>query len=93
MRKECDFSKMKPVPNPFFEKLSKEVTFRLDFDSLAYFQKVGDAYGFPVEKVMQLYLQKLASSGGRLNIGFPTLEERKDIDAYIERQIEREAKA
>ena len=93
MRKEYDFSKMKRAPNPFFEKLSKEVTFRLDFDSLAYFQKVGDSYGFPVEKVMQLYLQKLASAGGTLNIGFPTLEERKDINAYIERQIECETKA
>lgn len=93
MRKEYDFSKMKRVPNPFFEKQSKEVTFRLDFNSLAYFQKIGYAYGFPVEKVMQLYLQKLASAGRVLNIGFPTLEERKDLDAYIERQIERETKA
>ncbi|MYM96851.1 antitoxin [Duganella vulcania] len=92
MRKEYDFSKMKRVPN-LFEKLSKEITFRLDFDSLDYFQKVGDAYGFPAEKVMQLYLQKLASADKVLNIGFPTLEERKDLDAYIERQIERETKA
>jgi len=87
MRKEQDLSKVETVRNPYFERLSKEVAFRLDFNSIAYFQKVGEAYGFSAEQVMQLYLQKLAGSGRKLNIGFPTLEERRDLDAYIDRQL------
>ncbi|WP_208023889.1 antitoxin [Duganella aquatilis] len=86
MRKEYDFSKAKPVPNPYFEKLSKEVTFRLDFNSIAYFQKIAKSYGFSMEKVIQLSLQRLARSGEEFNIGFPTLEERNNLDTYLEKQ-------
>jgi len=37
---------------------------------------------------MQLHWQQLASGEAKLNIGFPTLDERKNLDAYIERQVE-----
>lgn len=44
--KEVDFSHA--VPNPFFEELSAEIMFRLDFRSIEYFERLGRPYGLPL---------------------------------------------
>ena len=50
MLKEHDFSES--IPNPYFERLSKEITFRVDLDSLAYFHKLGEPYGMVAEAMI-----------------------------------------
>ena len=76
MRKEYDLSKMERVPNPYFEKLSKEITFRLDFDSIDYFKKLGEPYGLPPEDMIRMYMQRIAATGYKVNFDIPTLKER-----------------
>lgn len=74
MRKEYDFSEA--VPNPYFESLSKEITFRQDLRSLAYFEELGKPYGLPAEEMIRMYLRHIAGTGYKADLGIPTLEER-----------------
>jgi hypothetical protein len=76
MRQEYDSSKW--IPNPYFERLSKEITFRLDLDSLGYFQKLGEPYGLSAEDMIFRYLRHLAGSGYKADLGLLTLEQRPD---------------
>jgi len=74
------------IPNPYFEKLSKEVAFRLDFTSIEYFQKLGEPYGLPPEDMMRMYLRHMAGSGYKADLGILTLEERKRLQESLERE-------
>lgn len=78
MLKEYDFSES--IPNPYFERLSKEITFRLDLDSLAYFQKLGEPYGMPAEEMIFRYLRHMAGSGYKADLGLLTLEQRRELE-------------
>lgn len=77
MTEQVDFSHA--IPNPHFEKLSREVTFRLDFRSIEYFCKLGEPYGLDAEEMMCRYLRHLAGSGYSADLGLLTLEERKRL--------------
>jgi hypothetical protein len=83
MRKEYDFSKA--IPNPYFERLSKEITFRLDFDSFAYFEKLGEPYGMSAEDMIFRYLRHMAGSGYKADLGLLTLEQRRELELAIKK--------
>ena len=83
MRKEYDFSKA--IPNPYFERLSKEITFRLDFDSLAYFEKLGEPYGMSAEDMIFRYLRHMAGSGYKADLGLLTLEQRRELELSLKK--------
>ena len=72
------------VPNPYFERLSKEITFRLDFNTIDYFQNLGKPYGFSAEDMIHRYLRYLAGRGFTLDIEELTLEERERLKASKE---------
>ena len=82
MRKEQMHSEW--VPNPYFESLSKEITFRLDFRSLEYFEKLGEPYGLSAEKMIVRYLRHMAGSGYKANLGILTLKEREELKKSLE---------
>ena len=50
MRKEYDFSDSKP--NPYARKLKKQITIRIDEDSLAYFKEVAVELGIPYQNLI-----------------------------------------
>lgn len=54
MRAEYDFPNA--VRNPYYEKLTKEVTFRLDKEAIQYFQRLADDRHISLERMLNIYL-------------------------------------
>lgn len=61
MKKEYDFSKMKPRKNPYASKLKKSVTIRLSEDVLDYFKNMAEESGLPYQSLINLYLRDCAT--------------------------------
>ena len=58
MRKRYDFSKAKP--NPYAKRLKRQITIRLDEDTLAYFKKLAEDAEIPYQTLINLYLRECA---------------------------------
>lgn len=55
MRDEYDFSQS--VPNPYSNKLKKQVSIRLEENVLTYFQQLSEQTGISYQNLIDLYLQ------------------------------------
>ena len=66
MRKEYDFSAAKK--NPYVAQLEKQITIRLDEDSIAYFKTVSEEVGIPYQSLINLYLRDCASKNRKLDL-------------------------
>jgi predicted DNA binding CopG/RHH family protein len=64
MKKRYDFSKS--VPNPYLSKAKKQLTIRLDEDTIAYFKRLAEQSGIPYQSLINLYLRDCAESGKKL---------------------------
>ena len=64
MRGNYDFSKGRR--NPYAKHLKKQVTIRLDQDTLAYFKALAAESHVPYQTLINLYLRDCATSGKRL---------------------------
>jgi len=60
MRKEYDFSKS--VPNPYAKRMKKQITIRLDEDTISYFKNLATEKGIPYQSLINLYLRDCAAS-------------------------------
>ncbi|PHS18142.1 MAG: antitoxin [Kangiella sp.] len=60
MRKNYDFSKS--VSNPYAQKLKKQITIRLDEDTIKYFKNMAEDKGLPYQGLINLYLRDCAQS-------------------------------
>jgi len=60
MRKNYDFSNS--VPNPYAQKLKKQITIRLDEDTISYFKGMAAEKGIPYQSLINLYLRDCAQS-------------------------------
>ena len=63
MRKSYDFSKGKK--NPYARRLKKQITIRLDEDTLTYFKKLAADTEIPYQTLINLYLGECARSKKR----------------------------
>ena len=52
----------KSVKNPYVKKLKKQVTIRLDEDTITYFKGLADNKGIPYQSLINLYLRDCAQS-------------------------------
>jgi predicted DNA binding CopG/RHH family protein len=68
MRKEYDFSKAKK--NSYASQLKKQITIRLDEESIDYFKSISDEVGIPYQSLINLYLRDCASSHRKLNLNW-----------------------
>jgi uncharacterized protein (DUF4415 family) len=68
MRKEYDLSNARK--NPYAAQLKKQITIRLDEDSITYFKDVSDEVGIPYQSLINLYLRDCASSKRKLNLNW-----------------------
>jgi len=59
MKTEYDFTKSKP--NPYIKKLKKQITIRLDIDTIDYFKRVSEETGVPYQNLINLYLMDCAN--------------------------------
>ena len=66
MRAEYDFSKS--VKNPYAAQLKKQITIRLDQDSISYFKSISENVGIPYQSLINLYLRDCAASNRKLNL-------------------------
>jgi predicted DNA binding CopG/RHH family protein len=64
MRESYDFSKS--VKNPYAKRLKKQVTIRLDEETIAYFKEMADTKGIPYQSLINLYLRDCASEQRQL---------------------------
>jgi uncharacterized protein (DUF4415 family) len=60
MRKHYDFSDS--VANPYAQRLKKQITIRLDEDTIAYFKDMAEDKGIPYQSLINLYLRDCAQS-------------------------------
>jgi predicted DNA binding CopG/RHH family protein len=66
MRKEYGFSKGRK--NPYASLLKKQVTIRLDEETIKYFKQLAADAGIPYQTLINLYLRDCAASGRKLPI-------------------------
>lgn len=59
MKKEYNFANSKP--NPYAAKLRKQISIRLNVDTINYFKKTAQEIGVPYQKLMNMYLTNCAS--------------------------------
>ena len=66
MRDKYDFSKSKK--NLYAPKLKKQITIRLDEDTIAYFKALAEQKGIPYQSLINLYLRDCAEQSRVLKI-------------------------
>ena len=66
MKKEYDFSNARK--NPYASQLKKQITIRLDEDSISYFKDISEKVGIPYQSLINLYLRDCAASNRKLNL-------------------------
>ena len=58
MKKEYDFSES--IKNPYIKKLKKQITIRLENDTIEYFKKLATETDIPYQNLINLYLRNCA---------------------------------
>lgn len=66
MRETYDFSKAKK--NPYTPKLKKQVTIRLDEDTIEYFKEMSEQTGIKYQQLINLYLSDCAKKHLKLHM-------------------------
>ena len=66
MKKQYDFSKGKK--NPYARQLKRQITIRLDEDTLAYFKKLAEEAEVPYQTLINLFLRDCAKGKKRLTM-------------------------
>ncbi len=68
MKKRYDFSKS--VKNPYLKKPKKQLTIRLDEDTIDYFRSLAEESGIPYQSLINLYLRDCASENKKLHMNW-----------------------
>jgi len=59
MRKEYDFSNS--IKNPYAKKLKKQISIKIETDTIDYFKKLSAKIGIPYQNLMNSYLTDCAN--------------------------------
>lgn len=68
MRDNYDFSNS--IPNPYAKKLKKQITIRIDQDTIDYFKLMAEEKQVPYQSLINLYLRDCAQSNRQLNLSW-----------------------
>lgn len=71
MRKEYDFSQGRR--NPYASRLKRQVTIRLDEQTIKYFKGISEECGIPYQTLINLYLRDCAATGKRLALNWKSV--------------------
>jgi uncharacterized protein (DUF4415 family) len=66
MRQRYDFSKARR--NPYAKRLKRQVTIRIDEQTIAYFQELSRELSIPYQTLINLYLRDCAATRKRLAV-------------------------
>jgi uncharacterized protein (DUF4415 family) len=72
MKKHYDFSKARR--NPYARQLKRQVTIRLDRDTIAYFKNLSGETGIPYQTLINLYLRECAVNRRKLSMSWRPAE-------------------
>ena len=67
MRDRYDFSDSKP--NPYAKRMKRQVTIRLDEETITYFKAMASRRGLPYQSLINLCLRECAESNRELRLG------------------------
>ena len=70
MRKKYDFSKARR--NPYARRLKKQITLRLDGETLQYFKSLAEETGIRYQTLINLYLRDCAEAKKKLALRWKT---------------------
>jgi uncharacterized protein (DUF4415 family) len=68
MRKEYDFTNAEP--NPYIKKLRKQISIRIDVDTINFFKKQAEETGIAYQNLINLYLSDCAIHSKKINIAW-----------------------
>ena len=68
MKKKYDFSKS--VKNPYLKKPKKQLTIRLDEDTIDSFRGLSEESGIPYQSLINLYLRDCAAENKKLHMNW-----------------------
>lgn len=68
MKKEYDLKKMRSRKNPYANRLKKQITIRLDNNTIEYFKELARETGFSYQTLINLYLKDCAESRKKLKV-------------------------
>ncbi len=74
MKKNYDFSSA--VRNPYAKRLKRQLTIRLDEDTISYFQGLSQEMSLPYQTLMNMYLRDCAETRKRPHWATPLRSER-----------------
>lgn len=66
MKKEYDFSKS--IKNPYAKRLKKQITIRIEEDTIDYFKELAKNLGMPYQNLINLYLSDCAAKHKKLSL-------------------------
>jgi len=68
MKDEYDLSQMKSRPNPYANRLKKQVTLRMSEDVISYFKAMAEETSIPYQSLINFYLMDCVSSKRKLQM-------------------------
>jgi predicted DNA binding CopG/RHH family protein len=68
MRRVYDFTNAKP--NPYIKKLRKQISIRIDIDTIEYFKRKAEETGIAYQNLINLYLADCAIHSRNINIAW-----------------------
>jgi predicted DNA binding CopG/RHH family protein len=68
MRDEYDFSNS--IKNPYLKKLKRQITIRIDDDTIKYFKTLADEVGMPYQNLINLYLHDCAENHKKIQVSW-----------------------
>lgn len=60
MKKEYDLKNFKSRKNPYAKYLKKQISIRIDIETIEYFKKLSEESGMPYQNLINLYLADCA---------------------------------
>ncbi|MEW5843111.1 MAG: CopG family antitoxin [Bacteroidota bacterium] len=66
MKKEYDFSDS--TKNPYIKKLKKQISIRIEKETVEYFKKLAAEIDIPYQNLMNMYLRECAQNNFKPNI-------------------------
>ena len=66
MKKEYDFSDS--IKNPYIKKLKKQISIRIEKETVEYFKKLASEIDIPYQNLMNMYLRDCAQNNFKPNI-------------------------
>ena len=68
MKKEYDFSNS--VKNPYIKKLKRQISIRIENDTIEYFKQLAQQTGIPYQNLMNMFLRECAQKNMKPNISW-----------------------